>query len=56
LHLLEAVRLDLLAPFRALEHLAPEQIPQRLSRQPFELDADLGIAACPAGRVFQAVD
>lgn len=39
---LEAARLDLLALFRALDrmHLAPEQIPQRLLRQLFELDAD----------------
>jgi hypothetical protein len=35
-------RLDLLALFRALDrmHLAPQQIPQRLIRQLFELDAD----------------
>ena len=39
---LEAARLDLPALFRALDrlHLAPEQIPQRLIRQLFELDAD----------------
>jgi len=39
---LEAARLDLLALFRTLDrmHLAPEQIPQRLIRQLFELDAD----------------
>jgi hypothetical protein len=39
---LEAARLDLLALFRAPDHmhLAPEQIPQRLIRQLFELDAD----------------
>ena len=39
---LEAARLDLLALFRALDRmpLAPEQIPQRLLRQLFELDAD----------------
>src|ERR1039457_3862332 len=39
---LEAARLDLLALFRALDrmHLTPEQIPQRLLRQLFELDAD----------------
>jgi hypothetical protein len=39
---LEAARLDLLTLFRALDrlHLAPEQIPQRLIRQLFELDAD----------------
>jgi hypothetical protein len=39
---LEAARLDLLALFRALDrmHLAPEQIPQRLIRHLFELDAD----------------
>jgi hypothetical protein len=39
---LEAARLDLLALFRALDrmHLPPEQIPQRLIRRLFELDAD----------------
>ena len=39
---LETSRLDLLALFRALDrmHLTPEQIPQRLIRQLFELDAD----------------
>jgi hypothetical protein len=39
---LEAARLDLLALFRALDrmHVAPQQIPQRLIRQLFELDAD----------------
>jgi hypothetical protein len=39
---LEAARLDLVALFRALDrmHLTPEQIPQRLIQQLFELDAD----------------
>lgn len=39
---LETARLDLLALFRALDRLSltPEQIPQRLIRQLFELDAD----------------
>src|SRR6202161_1770998 len=39
---LEAARLDLLALFRALDrmHLTPVEIPQRLIRQLFELDAD----------------
>jgi hypothetical protein len=39
---LEAARLDLLALFRALNRmdLAPAEIPQRLIRQLFELDAD----------------
>jgi hypothetical protein len=39
---LEAARLDLLALFRALDrmHLTPSEIPQRLIRQLFELDAD----------------
>ena len=39
---LEAARLDLLALFRALDRmdLAPSEIPQRLLRQLFELDAD----------------
>jgi hypothetical protein len=39
---LETARLDLLALFRALDRmdLAPAEIPQRLIRQLFELDAD----------------
>lgn len=39
---LEAARLDLLALFRALDRmdLVPSEIPQRLIRQLFELDAD----------------
>jgi hypothetical protein len=39
---LEIARLDLLALFRALDrmNLTPRQIPQRLIRQLFELDAD----------------
>jgi hypothetical protein len=39
---LETARLDLLALFRALDrmNLTPEQIPQGLIRQLFELDAD----------------
>jgi len=39
---LEAARLDLLALFRALDRmdLSPAEIPQRLLRQLFELDAD----------------
>jgi hypothetical protein len=39
---LEAARLDLLALFRALDQvdLTPAEIPQRLIRQLFELDAD----------------
>src|SRR5437660_5906492 len=39
---LEAARLDLLALFRALDRmaLAPAEMPQRLIRQIFELDAD----------------
>jgi hypothetical protein len=39
---LEAARLDLLALFRTLDRmdLAPSEIPQRLIRQLFELDAD----------------
>jgi hypothetical protein len=39
---LEAARLDLLALFRALDRmdLTPSEIPQRLIRQLFELDAD----------------
>ena len=43
---LEAARLDLLALFRALDRmdLAPSEIPQRLIRQLFELDADFAEA------------
>lgn len=39
---LESARLDLLALFRALDQmdLSPREIPQRLIRQLFELDAD----------------
>ena len=39
---LEVARLDLLALFRALDRmdLSPEEIPQRLLRQLFEMDAD----------------
>jgi hypothetical protein len=39
---LETARLDLLALFRALDrmYLTPDQIPQRLIRPLFELDAD----------------
>ncbi len=39
---LETARLDLLALFRAMDRLSltPEQIPQRLIRRLFELDAD----------------
>jgi hypothetical protein len=39
---LEAARLDLLALFRALDRmdLIPSEIPQRLIRQLFEIDAD----------------
>ena len=43
---LEAARLDLLALFRALDRmdLTPVEIPQRLIRQLFELDADFAEA------------
>src|SRR5450631_2473863 len=43
---LETARLDLLALFRALDRLGltPKQIPQRLIRQLFELDADFAEA------------
>jgi hypothetical protein len=39
---LEAARLDLLALFRSLDRmdLTPAEIPQRLIRQLFDLDAD----------------
>ena len=43
---LEVARLDLLALFRALDgmDLSPDEIPQRLLRQLFELDGDLAEA------------
>lgn len=43
---LETARLDLLALFRALDRmdLTPSEIPQRLIRQLFELDADFAEA------------
>lgn len=43
---LETARLDLLALFRALDQmdLSPREIPQRLIRQLFELDADFAEA------------
>ena len=43
---LEAARLDLLALFRAMDRLflTPDQIPQRLLRQVYELDADFAEA------------
>jgi hypothetical protein len=43
---LETVRLDLLALFRALDrlHLSPPQLPQKLLRELFELDADFAEA------------
>jgi len=53
---LETARLDLLALFRALDHmdLSATEIPQRLLRQLFELDADFAEALWgldqPAGR------
>ena len=45
---LEVARLDLLALFRALDRmdLSPAEIPQRLLRQLFELDADFAEALC----------
>jgi hypothetical protein len=54
---LETARLDLLALFRAIDRmdLSPTEIPQRLLRQLFELDADLVEALWaldqPAGRL-----
>jgi len=43
----EMARLDLLALFRALDRmdLSPAEIPQRLIRQLFELDADCADSA-----------
>jgi hypothetical protein len=54
---LESARLNLLALFRALDQmdLTPAEIPQRLMRQLFELDADYAEALWaldqPAGRL-----
>jgi hypothetical protein len=49
---LEAARLDLLALFRALDRmdLVPAEIPQRLIRQLFELDADFAEALWALGQ------
>jgi len=55
---LEAARLDLLALFRALDRmgLAPAEIPQRLIRQLFELDADFAEALWALDQPLGALD
>jgi hypothetical protein len=55
---LEAARLDLLALFRALDRmdLSPAEIPQRLIRQLFELDADFAEALWALDQPPGAVD
>ena len=54
---LETARLDLLALFRAMDnlYLTPEQIPQRLIRQLFELDAERARHAAGYSRRFEPV-
>ena len=55
---LEAARLDLLALFRALDRmdLPPAEIPQRLMRQLFELDADYAEALWALDQVPGTLD
>lgn len=55
---LEAARLDLLALFRALDRmdLRPAEIPQRLIRQLFELDADFAEALCALDQPPETLD
>lgn len=55
---LETARLDLLALFRALDRmdLAPLEIPQRLIRQLFELDADYAEALWALDQAPEALD
>jgi len=55
---LERARLDLLALFRSLDHmdLAPAEIPQRLIRQLFELDADYAEALWALDQPAPALD
>jgi len=55
---LEVARLDLLALFRALDRvlLSPDEIPQRLLRQLFELDADLAEALWALDQVEGTLD
>ena len=55
---LETARLDLLALFRALDQmdLAPMEIPQRLIRRLFELDADFAEALWALDQVPGALD
>jgi hypothetical protein len=55
---LEAARLDLLALFRALDrvNLSPDEIPQRLLRQLFELDADFAEALWALDQPAESLD
>jgi len=55
---LETARLDLLALFRALDRmdLTPSEIPQRLIRQLFELDADFAEALWALDQPTGALD
>jgi hypothetical protein len=55
---LEAARLDLLALFRALDRmdLSPAEIPQRLIRQLFELDADYAEALWALDQPLGSID
>lgn len=55
---LETARLDLLALFRALDRLdlSPAEIPQRLIRQLFELDADYAEALWALDRLPANLD
>ena len=55
---LETARLDLLALFRALDRmdLTPSEIPQRLIRQLFELDADFAEALWALDQSSGALD
>ncbi|MCP4965879.1 MAG: hypothetical protein GY926_11640 [bacterium] len=55
---LEAARLDLLALFRVLDRmdLTPPEIPQRLMRQLFELDADYAEALWALDQAPGALD
>ena len=55
---LEVARLDLLALFRALDHmdLSAEEIPQRLLRQLFERDADYAEALWALDQIEGSLD
>jgi len=55
---LETARLDLLALFRALDqmHLSPNEIPQALLHELFELDADLAEALWAIDQPSRSLD